>query len=146
MELAVLVVLAGAIALALGALVRIVAAARAPVHSDAQLAEDGDAARLGDLAERKEMVMQLILSTELDHQTHKISDEDRDKTLARLKREAVGLMKEMDTLAGDQVDTERADQELDAFLARSRAAGGDRQWSAAARLRHGGAHPTGDAT
>lgn len=146
MELVALLLLAFATVLALGSLQRIVRSATRNDGLDNILAEDGDAARLGELAERKEMIMQLILSTELDHQTEKISDQDRELTIARLKRDAVAVMKQMDKLAGDTVDTERAERELSAFLSHARAADGDRRWSAAARLRHGGNQPANEGT
>lgn len=145
MELVSLILLAaaiGVVAWAIGAAARV---ARASAAVDTTLEEDVDAFRLGELAERREMVMQLILSTELDHQTGKISDEDRDRTLARYKREAVVLMKEIDALGGEPEDLAAADQALEARLAEARAVAGDRLWSTAAKLRHGGQHP-GEAT
>ena len=145
MELVTLLALAFALVLVGSSFVHIFRVATRPVAADTTLEEDQAAQWLGELAERREMVMQLILSTELDHQTAKISDEDRDKTLDRLKREAVFIMKQMDALAGEEVDVERAENDLDEFLARARAADGDRQWSAAARVRHGGVHPAGGA-
>ncbi len=146
MELVALLLLAFATVLAVSSMLRIAKAALQDDGLDNILAEDGDASRLGELAERKEMVMQLILSTELDHQTAKISDQDRELTIARLKRDAVQIMKQMDALAGDVEDAERAERELSAFLTQARAADGDRRWSAAARLRHGGTQPANEGT
>lgn len=142
MELVSFLIIAFAVAVILGSASGIARLAGNRGEADALLDEDVDAAALGDLAERKEMVMQLILSTELDHQTGKISDEDREKTVTRLKREAVAIMKRMDALGGTDEDVARAEQDLAGHIGTARAAAGDRRWSAAARLRHGGNAPS----
>lgn len=142
MELVALLILAFAAVLTGGGLVQVFRGMLSREGLDANLAEDGDAARLGELAERKEMVTQLILSTELDLQTDKIAEADHAATIHRLKREAVVIMKEMDAIAGTEDDAERAQEALEAYLRTARATDGDRQWSAAARIRHGGKLPT----
>ena len=139
MELVALVILALAVALVFTAASGIVSIARTDPRAFGTLAEDDDATELGNLAERKEMVMQLMLSTQLDRQTDKISDDDFDKTMARLKREAVAVMKRMDELGGEVDDIERANEELAGFVAQAKSAEVDGQWSPAARVRHGGA-------
>lgn len=147
MELIALLLAAFTAVLVVASVSGIVRIVRASAATDVTLGDDVETQLLGELTERKEMVMQLIMSTELDHQTSKISDEDRDKTLGRLKREAVALMKQIDLLGGTDEDVRRASDELERFLDESRAAGGDRAWSAAARIRHGGVHPqTSNAT
>ncbi|MFT6399914.1 MAG: hypothetical protein ACJAYU_004684 [Bradymonadia bacterium] len=118
----------------------LVVAKRGPA-SDRSLAEDADASRLGELAERKEMVMQLILSTQLDLDTNKISDEDHAKTHLKLTKDAVAIMKEMEALGGTDEDLSAVDSDLDEHLAALRVTDTERAWSAAARLRHGGQAP-----
>lgn len=133
------------IALALAGLLIIFAASaifRIAAKRDASavdIEEDRDAVRLRELAERKQMVLQLIQSTKLDFETGKITNSDRDQTLKRLERQAVRLMKAMDELEGTEEDLARADRELDAFLSASRGKRDEAErWSQAARLRHGG--------
>lgn len=136
MELVSLLVIAFAIAVVASSIAAIGRRAAAS-EPDTSLDEDGDTFLLGTLAERKEMVMQLILSAELDHDMGKISDDDRDRTITRLKREAVEIMKRMDDLRGSDEDVAQASQDLQRFLERDRDEAA-RKWSAAARLRHGG--------
>ena len=105
---------------------------------DSTLEDDSDLVSLGILAERKEMILQLITSTNLDHATSKISTEDRDRTLAQLKREGVGILRDIDALGGEPADLEAVDRALlelgeagDGVNAPSVA-----DWSLAARIRH----------
>jgi hypothetical protein len=84
---------------------------------DLTLREDAATTAHGELAERKQMLLQLMDSTQLDFETDKISEEDRDRTLRALKREAVVVMKKMQELGGTEQDMERADRELDAYVA-----------------------------
>lgn len=141
------------IALALAGLLIVFAAAaifRIAARREASavdVEEDRDAVRLRELAERKQMVIQLIQSTRLDFETGKITEADRDLTLKRLERQAVRLMKEMDELAGTEEDLARVNDELDAFIEASRGRRDDAEnWSAAARMRHGGQAPAAKAT
>jgi hypothetical protein len=134
-----LLTLAGVIALGCGR--AIVAAARRPPASDRSLAQDADASRLGELAERKEMIMQLILSTQLDLATGKISKGDYEKTYFLLRRDAGTIVREMESLGGSDEDLKRVDADLEDHLEALRTGGGTRDWSAAARLRHGGQVP-----
>ena len=85
--------------------VSLIRAAGAP---DVTLREDEVTLELGQLAERKEMLMQLIQSTEFDFAAGKITDDARDATLKKLKREAVTVMKRMESIGGSAADVEAA--------------------------------------
>lgn len=146
MEFVALLILAFAVLAAIGAITRLFAVAKIAPASDRSLAEDADASRLGELAERREMVMQLILSTQLDLETTKISEEDHAKTYLKLRRDAVSIMKEMEALGGTEDDLSAVDSDLDEHLAALRVENTERAWSAAARLRHGGNEPGANAT
>lgn len=89
---------------------------RAVDSPDLTLREDAATTAHGELAERKQMLLQLMDSTQLDYETDKISEEDRDRTLRALKREAVVVMKQMQELGGSEQDIERAERELDAHV------------------------------
>lgn len=141
MDLVALIFFALAGVISVGAFRRMVEVARSSPATDRPLAEDADASRLGELAERKEMIMQLILSTQLDLETGKISEEDHAKTYLSLRRDAAGIIKEMASLGGSEDDLERVDTDLQAHLAALRSDAESEGWSAAARLRHGGRVP-----
>lgn len=143
MDLVALIFLALAGVVSLAAFRRIVDVARSSPATDRPLAEDADASRLGELAERKEMIMQLLLSTQLDLETGKISEEDHAKTCLSLRRDAAAVLKDMAALGGNEEDLERVDADLEAHLAALRTDEAARGWSAAARLRHGGQVPEG---
>lgn len=103
-----------AVAVALVQAVRLLLRVGAP---DTTLEQDAAAAQHGELAERKEMLMQLIESTRLDLETSKIGQEEHDRTMRSLKREAVAVLKEMEALGGTDSDIERAREALDATVA-----------------------------
>lgn len=103
-----------AVAVALVQAVRLLLRVGAP---DTTLEQDAAAAQHGELAERKEMLMQLIESTRLDLETRKIGQEEHDRTMRSLKREAVAVLKEMEALGGTDSDIERAREALDATVA-----------------------------
>jgi hypothetical protein len=141
MDLVALVLFAGCGVIGLGCAHALVRVARRSPAGDRSLAEDADASRLGELAERKEMVMQLILSTQLDLATGKISEEDHAKTYLSLRNDAGRIVKEMEALGGTEEDLAEVDADLEAHLEALRSDGANREWSAAARLRHGGQAP-----
>jgi hypothetical protein len=80
--------------------------------ADVTLREDADTVKHGVLAERKEMLMTLIASTELDLATGKITEDVCERTLRGLKREAVTVIKQMEALGGDETDLEFAEAAL----------------------------------
>lgn len=145
MDLIALILLAVSGVIGLGCAHALLSVARRAPATDRSLAEDADASRLGELAERKEMIMQLILSTQLDLATGKISEQDHAKTYLSLRRDAARIVKEMEDLGGSEEDLQRVDADLEFHLAALRADGSNRHWSAAARLRHGGEAPGGAA-
>ncbi len=143
MDLLPLAILAAAVVLFVAASSRLARLLGETGEPDITLDEDADATALGELAERKQMVMALMLSTRLDFEMEKIGEDDRDRTLGRLKSEAVAIMKRMDELGGTDADRQRAEQELDAFVESALGPDATRDWSAAARLRHGGNETAG---
>lgn len=138
MELVPLVLLAVAVAIVSVAAARLVRLG-ATRGADASLAEDPDAALLGRLAERREIIMQLMLSTTLDFEMGKITADDRDKTLERLKREGVAVAKRMQSLAGSDDDLAAVDRDLKSAALETDA---NEAWSPVALARHGGAAPS----
>ena len=100
--------MATALVMVAAALPRWVSLIRAAGAPDVTLREDEVTLELGQLAERKEMLMQLIQSTEFDFAAGKITDDARDATLKKLKREAVTVMKRMESIGGSAADVEAA--------------------------------------
>lgn len=111
--------MAFALALVAMAVPRWLALVRSAGQPDVTLREDAAAMELGELAERKEMLLQLIQSTEFDHKAGKITEDARDGSLRRLKREAVNVMKRMDEIGGTDDDLQAADALLEAQRASS---------------------------
>jgi hypothetical protein len=143
MDVIALVLIGLGVAAAITATVRIAATLAARNTPDELLGTDVEARRLDDLAVRKTALVAAIRTTELDFETGKVSQTDRDRTLRRLENEAVVVMKTMDDIRGAEVDRDAAEHEIAEFLERRLgAATGDEAWSAAARMRHGGRLPS----
>jgi hypothetical protein len=111
----------------------------------AAIADDAVASELRDLVARKELLMQAIQSTHLDFDTGKIAASDRDASVSRLESEAVNVLRRIDEIRGSDSDLNVALAELDE-LAPLSAEKGEREWSDAAKARHGGKRPSADTT
>jgi hypothetical protein len=66
-------------------------------------AEDGggEDPRVADLESRKEAKYREIRDTELDHAAGKLSDEDYQRQDAELRRDAIEILKRLDTARGE---------------------------------------------
>jgi hypothetical protein len=121
------------------ALVRALRGVRSIDLPDPTLTEDADMARLDDLVARKQAILRSIRSAELDLATEKIANEEYERIRSRLERDAVRVLRELERVRGTDSDLAHAEE----AVRRSVAAIEDdtSEWSAAARLRHGGTLP-----
>jgi len=58
-----------------------------------------------NLAHRKEQVLEAIRDLEYDHKMHKITDQDYDQLKERLTKQAVEIMKRLDSLENGVLDS-----------------------------------------
>lgn len=105
---------------------------------DTSIDEDRHLAHLAELVARKDTLLRLIRSTELDFEMTKISAADRDKTIARIKPELVLILQEIDAHGGLEQDRATADELLKSRLEHLKSSSEADAWSPAALARHGG--------
>jgi hypothetical protein len=101
--------------------------------------EDADAVLLDRLVERRETLVQLLVSTRLDREMGKIAPEDHERTAERLKKELVAVMKRVESLGGTDADMATVDSLLDTVAVPEGPSA--EAWSPAALARHGGQRP-----
>lgn len=106
---------------------------------DTTVREDREAFEFQELLVRKRSLIAAIRGAELDCDTGKIAEADRDRVIARLEREAAVVMRKLDELSGSDEDIAAAAAQIDAAMlqARDRVGETDENWSPIARARHG---------
>lgn len=131
------------VAIAAVSLVRAVRIVANPSAHNSTIAEDRRTLQFAELTARKRILIDAIRSTNLDLETSKISAADRDRTVARLEREAAVVLRELEQVAGADVDEAAAAAAIKAAVQTARLAAGDgaEGWSPAALARHGGRAP-----
>lgn len=102
-----------AFVIAAAALIYVIAPLRKPATP--LPSEDDD--HLADLMARKENVIVAIKETEFDYHTGKLSEEDYQRYDQRLRRQAVGLIQQIEKIAPD---TDALNTQLEAEIARMR--------------------------
>jgi hypothetical protein len=80
----------------------------APLRRARAEAGRGEDPRIADLESRKEAKYREIRDTELDHAAGKLSDEDYQRQDAELRRDAVKILKQLDTAKGETEAGDRA--------------------------------------
>jgi t-SNARE complex subunit (syntaxin) len=83
--------------------------------SDSLFFEEDDP--LTELINRKDTVLQAIKDLEFDYQVGKIDDEDFERLNAQLRRQALGLLKQIEKIAPDTTNLE---QKLEKSIAKHR--------------------------
>ncbi|TVQ95293.1 MAG: hypothetical protein EA398_18025 [Deltaproteobacteria bacterium] len=138
--LALLVLWIALIAATVGGVIRVLAGDRA---LDTTVEVDDARLRLRELTERKAVLVELLRTTEDDFASEKIIEADYRRTRRSLEREALGVMRAIEELRGEEDDLAAADAALEDVRSRvaRESADGEGRWSAAALRRHGGVAP-----
>lgn len=148
MTIVALVLFAVALWIGSQAVVAIAQAWRGGAALDRTLDEDAALRDVRELLSRKTMLVQLMHATELDVEMGRIEPEDAARLTQRYQREAVRVMRDLDTLQGQPEDIERATLlfEERAQRAADRIEAGENAWSSVAARRHATIPPSEEAT